>query len=129
MAVSDGAINGVTNISKSFQMIGAREAWLLTVDFPESYTGSGDTTLISAVCATITARARDGKTRTLRGGIPVFAGKDTNSQVLYSTGGSVQAMTVSSDTLAGQLSAADGTEATTATASTGLGIIVICDVA
>lgn len=126
MATISATIKGVTNVSKSFQMFGSREAWLLTCDFG-AYTGASDTASIASVGATIDARARDGKTSTLRGAIPAFAGADTAAQAVYATGASVQALTVSSDDLTGNLSNAAGTELTSATASSGVGVIVIVD--
>lgn len=125
MAVSDGLITGVS-LLRSKEGSG-RKAYLLTVDFPETYTGSGDTASIAGVGAAILAKTRNGKTVTLRGALPIAPGKDTNAQDIYFTGASVQAATVSSDALTGQLSAADGTEATTATASKGVELCVIVD--
>lgn len=125
MAVASATIKGVTNVSKSFQMHGTREAWLLTCDFG-SYTGSGDTMSIASVGAAIDARCRDGKSSTLRGAVPAFAGYD-GTQAVYATGASAQALTVSSDDLTGNLSNAAGTELTSAAASSGVGVLVIVD--
>jgi hypothetical protein len=125
MAVSDGTITGVS-LLRSKEGSG-RKLYLLTVDFPETYTGASDTASIAAVGATILAHTRNGKTVTLRGALPIAPGKDTNAQDVYFTGASVQAATVSSDALTGQLSVAAGTEVTTATASKGVEIAVIVD--
>ena len=126
MATISGTIRGVTCMSKTFSGHGAREAWLITVDFG-AYTGASDDASIAAVGAACSAAARDGKTRTLRGGTCIFAGADTANQAVYPTGASVQAMTVSSDALTGNLSNAAGTELTSATASKGAGILVVVD--
>jgi len=125
MATSSGTITGVTAL-RSKESTG-RKAYLLTVDFTSSYTGSGDVASIAAVGATILAHTRNGRTVTLRGALPVGAGYDTNAQAVYFTGTAVLAATVSSDALTGQLSAADGTELTTATACKGVELCVIVD--
>lgn len=124
MATIAGTITGVS-LLRSKEGTG-RKAYLLTVDFA-AYTGSGDTAQIAGVGAAILAKTRNGKTVTLRGAIPVAPGKDTAAQDVYFTGASVQAATVSSDALTGNLSAADGTELTSSTASKGVELCVIVD--
>lgn len=124
MAVASGTITGVS-LLRSKEGSG-RKAYLLTVDFA-AYTGASDTASISGVGAEILAHTRNGKTVTLRGALPIAAGKDTASQDVYFTGTAVEAATVSSDDLTGQLSAADGTELTSSTASKGVEICVIVD--
>lgn len=124
MSVASGTITGVS-LLRSKEGSG-RKAYLLTVNFP-SYTGSSDTASISGVGAAILAKTRNGKTVTLRGAEPIAAGRDTADQAVYFTGTAVQAATVSSDDLTGQLSGADGTELTSATASKGVEICVIVD--
>lgn len=124
MAVVTGTITGVSELrAKSHP---GRKAYLMTVDFGV-YTGAADTCSIANVAATILARTRNGKTMTLRGAVPIAPGYDTANQAVYATGTAVQAMTVSSDSLTGQLSAADGTELTSATASKGVELCVIVD--
>lgn len=124
MATASGTITGVS-LLRSKEGSG-RKAYLLTVNFP-AYTGASDTAAISAVGAAILAKTRNGKTVTLRGALPIAAGRDTADQAVYFTGASVQAATVSSDDLTGNLSGADGTELTSATASKGVEICVIVD--
>lgn len=124
MATIAGTITGVS-LLRSKEGSG-RKAYLLTVDFP-AYTGSGDTAQIAGVGAAILAKTRNGKTVTLRGALPAAAGKDTASQDVYFTGASVQAATVSTDALTGNLSAADGTELTSSTAAKGVELCVIVD--
>ena len=124
MAVASGTITGVTLLRS--KLGSGRKAYLLTVDFG-SYTGASDTASIASVGATILAHTRNGKTVTLRGALPVAPGYDTAVQAVYFTGTAVQAATVSSDSLTGQLSGADGTELTSATASKGVEICVIVD--
>lgn len=124
MAVASGTITGVS-LLRSKEGTG-RKAYLLTVNFG-AYTGSTDTASISGVGAAILAKTRNGKTVTLRGAVPMAAGYDTASQAVYFTGTAVQAATVSSDDLTGQLSNAAGTELTSATASKGVEICVIVD--
>lgn len=122
MAVASGTITGVSELRAKLNA--GRKAYLLTVDFG-SYTGAADTASIAAVGATILAHTRNGKTVTLQGAVPIAAGYDTNAQAVYFTGTSVQAATVSSDSLTGQLSDVDGTELTSSTASKGCEICVI----
>lgn len=125
MAVAAGTITGVTLLRSKAG--GGRKVYLLTVDFQAMASGAADTASVSAVGATILAHTRNGKTVTLRGALPIAPGKDTNMQDVYFTGTAVQAAAVSSDALTGQLSAADGTELTSSTASKGVEIAVIVD--
>lgn len=124
MATISGTITGVSEL-RSKEHPG-RKAYLLTVDFA-AYTGASDVADIQAVGATILAHTRNGKTVTLRGALPIAPGYDTNVQAVYFTGTSVQAATVSSDALTGQLSVAAGTEVTTSTACKGVELCVIVD--
>lgn len=124
MATISGTITGVSELRA--KLGDGRKAYLVSVSFG-AYTGASDTASISSVAATILAHTRNGKTMTLRGAVPIAPGSDTNAQAVYFTGASVQAATVSSDSLTGQLSAADGTELTSATASSGVELCVIVD--
>lgn len=122
MAVGNGTITGATLLRAN----GALKTYLVTCNFG-AYTGAADTATVTGLGAAILAKTRNGKTVTLRGALPIAPGLDTNAQAIYFTGTAVQAAAVSSDALTGQLSAADGTEATTATASKGVEICVIVD--
>ncbi len=130
-----GTIRGVTQLLNTFAgaaisstVRDSREVWLLTVDFP-AYTGSADTAQISGVAAAIQATTRDGKARTLRGALPGPAGADSTNLAAYFTGTAVEAATVSSDNLTGQLSDNTGTELTATTGvSNGVCVIVIVDI-
>ncbi len=124
MATIAGTITGVS-LLRSKEGSG-RKAYLLTVDFA-AYTGAADDASIANVGATILAHTRNGKSVTLRGALPVAPGLDTNKQEVYFTGASVQAATVSTDALTGNLSNAAGSELTSATASKGVEICVIVD--
>ena len=127
MAVVAGTIRGAQCVNRVFTGFGSREAWLMTVDFG-AYTGAADTASVLGIGAAIDAEARDGKTSTLRNGVCVFPGADTNKQLAFFTGTAVQALTVSGDNLTGQLSDATGSELATATAlDAELGIIVSVD--
>lgn len=129
MAVINGTITGVSHVrskTESNASAPARKAYLLTVEFG-AYNGAADTASITGVGAAILARTRNGKTVTLRGAIPAAAGKDTANQDVYATGTAVQALTVSSDDLTGQLSDRTGAELTSATASRGIEILAIVD--
>jgi hypothetical protein len=124
MATISGTITGVSGLRSKAST--GRKAYLLTVDFG-AYTGASDTAAISGVGAAILAHTRNGKTVTLRGAVPIAPGKDTAAQDVYFTGASVQAATVSTDDLTGNLSNAAGTELTSSTACKGVEICVIVD--
>lgn len=116
MATISGTIRGLQCMSRSFSGYGSREVWLLTADFG-AYTGASDTAQITGVGAAINATARDGKTTTLLWGATAFPGADSNAQLVFPAGASVQAMTVSSDDLTGNLANTSGTELTSSTAT------------
>lgn len=134
MANIDGTIRGVSLYSKAFSQTGTvsvrdrREVYMVTADFA-AYTGSTDVARILGVGAAISDHCHDGKTRTVRFGVPAFAGGDSNNQSVFFTGTSVEAATVSTDDLTGQLSSADGTEVTSTSNTTfGVGVLVGVDI-
>lgn len=107
MATIAGTIRGINLKSKAFQGSGTTvrdglEIWEVTADFA-AYTGSADTASLAAVGAAITARVRDGKTRTLAWGVPAYCGADANNQAVNFCGTSVAALTISTDDLTGEL--------------------------
>lgn len=104
---------------------GVRETWLVTASFG-AYTASSDDAELAGVGAFIDAKARDGKTRTLRGAVPCMGGDNGSGTVVYFSGASVQALTVSSDDLTGELNNKALTE-TNAAAGTEVGVAVIVD--
>ena len=121
-----GTIQGAALVEANFDGFGAREVWRLAYRFA-AFTSS-DTISLDGVGAAVSARVRDGKTRTLRWGVPANPGSDTADQACYATGASIQALAVSSDDLTGQLSNAAGVILTSATASHGVGVLVAFDV-
>lgn len=125
MAAQNGTINGITAIYGNFEGVGTRKAYMLSVSFP-AYTGASDTCTINGVGAAIATSTKNGKGNppTLKGGLCLGPGIDTNSQAVYATGASVEAMTVSGDNLTGNLSDSTGTELTSATASQGVLVLV-----
>ena len=126
MATINGTIKGVSLVQGNVNGSGARKAYLLSCDFA-AYTGAADTATITGVGAAIATATKNGKTNTLRGGICVGPGMDTAAQAVYCGGASVQALTVSSDDLTGNLTVAAGTEITSTTASTGVQVLVVVD--
>jgi len=122
-----GTIRGVNLMRKSDRGLGTRELWLVSADFG-AHT-AGDTAAIAGVGAAITARVRDGKTRTLRWAAPSMAGSDTAGLAVYMTsaGTGNSSLTISTDDLQGQLGSATGAVAAFA-ASNGVTIAVACDV-
>ncbi len=126
MATINGTIKGVSLVQGNVNGVGNRKAYLLSCDFP-AYTGSADTATITGVPAAIGTSVKNGKTLTLRSGVCVGPGADTAAQAVYATGTAAGAMTVSTNDLTGQLSGADGTELTTATASSGVQVLVVVD--
>jgi hypothetical protein len=131
MATITGTIRGCNNVSKAFQAAGTTvkdmtEVWLVTADFA-AYTGSTDDAALALVSATISARVRDGRTRTLKWGAPAFSGADTTNQAVDFCGTAVAALTISTDSLTGELCAVNtvSTEVTSTTGVTlGVGILV-----
>ena len=122
MATINGTITGVSLLRSKAQL--GRKAYLITCDFG-AYTGASDTATVTGVGAAILAHTRNGETVTLQGAVPIGPGLDTNAQDVYFTGASVQAGTVSSDDLTGNLSNVDGTELTSSTACKGVELCVI----
>jgi len=129
MAEIDGTIRGVTLVHAPFAGAGtvsardAREVWLLTADFA-AYTASSDTAAIEDVGATISARCRDGKTRTVEWAAPAFGGQDSTPQAVYMLGASIDALAVSTDKVTGELTDNDGTEVDTSGVTHGVGVLV-----
>jgi len=127
MAVIAGTIRGLTCVSRVFTGFGSREGWLITADYA-AYSGAADTASLVGIGAAIDATCRDGKVSTLRSGACAFPGADTAKQLVFFTGTAVQALTVSSDNLTGQLSDATGSELAASTAlDSELGIIAFVD--
>lgn len=131
MATITGTIKSATLVSKAFAGAGTTtrdmtEVWLVTADFA-AYTGATDDAALATVAATISNQARDGRTRTLLWAGPAVAGADDNNQAVMFGGGSVAALTISSDSLTGDLNAinAVSTEVTTTSGVTkGVGTMV-----
>lgn len=131
MGTITGTIRGCNLKSRAFQGAGTTtrdhlEVWEVTADFA-AYTGSTDTAALSAVSAAISARARDGKTRTLLWAAPAYCGGDANNQAVNFCGASVAALTISTDDLTGELCTVDtvSTEVTSTSGVTyGVGILV-----
>ena len=121
MATQKGTIRAVTLVTTDAVASG-RATYLCALDFP-SYTGSTDSGQIDGVCAAISAKIRDGKTRTfLSSCVPtcVSRGKDTAGQDVF-----IGAVTISTNDLTFNLTAADGTtELTSSTASSGVQLLV-----
>lgn len=127
MATVNGSIKGVSLLYPNVTGLGTRKHYLLSCEFG-AYTGSGDTATITGVGAAIAAATKNGKTNTLRGGVCVGAGYDTVNQAVYCGGASVQALTVSTDDLTGNLTIAAGTEITATTGVTsGVQVAVTVD--
>jgi hypothetical protein len=131
MATIHGTIRGITLLSRANQGAGTTtrdhlEVWLVTADFG-AYTGSTDDADILLVSATISARVRDGRTRTLLWGAPAMCGADANNQAVNLCGTAIAALAISTDTLAGELCTVDtvSTEVTATSGTTfGVGILV-----
>ena len=120
MGTIHGTVDSVQLVSGNPNGVGGYKVYLCECSFG-AYTSS-DSMDIPSVAATISAHVRDGKTRALVAGvIPVraHAGQDTNGQAVYAG-----TMTISSDTLAGNLTDSAQTELTSVTACKGVGILV-----
>ncbi len=122
MATIHGTIDSVTLVSGNPNGVGGYKVYLCECSFG-AYDSSADDMDIALVAATISAHVRDGKTRALVAGvIPVraHAGQDTNGTAVYAG-----TMTISVDTLAGNLTDSAQTEAVgDYTACSGVGILV-----
>lgn len=131
MATITGTIRSATLVNKDFQGAGTTvhsmtEVWLLTADFA-AYTGASDDAALALVSATLSSQARDGRTRTLFWAGPAIAGADANHQAVNFCGASVAALTISSDSLTGELCSVNtiSTEVTATSGVTyGVGIMV-----
>jgi hypothetical protein len=131
MSTIAGTIRSASLQSKAMEGAGTTtrdrmEVWLVTADFA-AYTGSTDDASLAAVGAAISARARDGATRTLLWGAPAFCGADANNQAVNFCGTSVAALTISTDDFTGELCTVNtvSTEVTATSGVTyGVGILV-----
>jgi len=131
MATINGTIRGINLVNKAFSGSGTTtrdktEVYLVTCDFG-AYTGSSDDATLPAVGAAITARVRDGRTRTLAWAGPAMCGADANNQAVNFCGTSVAALTISTDDLTGELCTVNtvSTEVTATSGTTvGIGIMV-----
>lgn len=121
MATQKGTLRAVTELVKDSVGPG-RVTYLCAFDFP-AYTGASDSGQIDAIAAAISAKCRDGVTRTLLSScVPtcVGRGKDTAGQDVF-----IGAVTISTNDLTFNLTASDGTtELTSATASSGVQLVV-----
>jgi hypothetical protein len=94
------------------------EVWEISADFAP-YTGAADDAAILLVTSEVNARARDGKTRTLKWAAPLFAGADANNQAVDLCGASIAALAVSGETISGELCSVN-TVSTEVTATSGV---------
>jgi hypothetical protein len=133
MAVVNGTIDGVTMLSGNPAGIAARKSYLITCNFGAFNSATPDTATVTGVLTAINAACRDGKTRTLRGGICVAAGQDTSALAFYMTGATVQALAVANSTTTGdftgsnQLSDKTGTIQTSAASAVDCSIVAVVD--
>jgi len=123
MATIAGTIRSINLKCKADQGAGTTtrdrlEVWEVSADFA-AYTGSTDDASLAAVGAAISARARDGATRTLLWGAPSACGADANNQAVNFCGTSVAALTISTDDLTGELCTVN-TVSTEVTATSGV---------
>jgi hypothetical protein len=123
MATIHGTIRGCNLLHRAEKGAGTTvrdltELWELSVDFA-AYTGSTDDADILLVTTEINARARDGKTRTLKWAGPLYSGADANNQAVDLCGASIAALAISSETLSGELCSVN-TISTEVTATSGV---------
>jgi hypothetical protein len=126
MATISGTIKDYKLLGKDPTGKTLRETWLLAVNFG-TYSASADTAALAAVGAAIKAQAKDGKTRTLVAAHTMYPGTTVLGVAAYFTAATLAALTISTDDLTGELSIVDYTE-TDFTATTGMGVLVTCDV-
>ncbi len=125
MTLRTGTLQGVSFVAGDPSSVSGYKTYLLTYSFP-AYTGSGDSATVLACAAAISAHMRDGKTRTMVAGVVpqrAGAGVDTAGQAVY-FGTCLLAGTSSITDLTFDLTDAAQTELTTATASSGVPLLV-----
>ncbi len=125
MTLRTGTLQGVTLVAGDPSGVSGYKTYLCTYSFP-AYTGSGDSATVLAVAAAISAKVRDGKTRAMVAGVipqRAGAGYDTNGQAVY-FGTCLLAGTSSITDLTFDLTNSAETELTSATASTGVPLLV-----
>lgn len=134
MATIAGTIRSINLKCKADQGAGTTtrdrlEVWEVSADFA-AYTGSADDASLAAVGAAISARARDGATRTLLWGASSGCGADANNQAVAFCGTSVAALTISTDDFTGELCTVN-TVSTEVTATSGVtyGVKILVGVA
>lgn len=121
MATIAGTIKGASLLTATPTNYAGRKAYHVIFDIG-AYTGSTDDGSLAAVGAFIAGQTDNGKTITLRSAVNAYPGLDTAAQLVY-TG----ALTVSTDALTFNLTNISGTELTSSTASTGIGLVVVVD--
>jgi hypothetical protein len=127
MSVINGTITGVTLMGANPGNGGANaKAFHLVANFA-AYTGASDSATITGCLTAIAAAERNGKTLTLRAATRYHAGLDTAAQACYVDTAITLSNTTTSGDLAFDLANAAGTELTTSTACTGVGVIVVVD--
>jgi hypothetical protein len=129
MATIAATITGLTLLKTTTNNNGTdRQAWLVNCSFG-AYTGAADDAAVNAINTAVQNYLRDGRTATLRAAVPCHGGADTASQEVFVAGASIQALAISGGNATGNLTNAAGTELTSATASTGVGVIATLDLA
>lgn len=120
MTTRAATLNGISLLQSDSALGGGRFTYLCSLSFPAYASDSGTFT---GVCAAINASTKDGKPRTfISSCVPtcVGPGVDTNGQAIY-----IGAVTISTNDLTFNLTAADGTtNITSATASQGVQLAV-----
>lgn len=125
MTLRTGTLQGVTFVAGDPSGTSGYKTYLCTYSFPV-YTGSSDSATVLAVAAAISAKLRDGKTRVMVAGVipqRAGAGVDTAAQAVY-FGTCVLAGTSSITDLTFNLTDVAQTELTSATASSGVPLLV-----
>lgn len=121
MSNVDGTVQGVQLIAAPSGTGGNRKVYLVTCSFG-AYTGSSDTSRVLSVDTAISSHTENGRTVTVRGAQGGPPGRDTNGQAVYTSA----TITNTSGTLSFDLCGTT-TELTSATASSGVGIVVTVD--
>lgn len=127
MSTINGSISGVTLLSGNPSGAGANtKVFLIEAGFA-AYTGSSDSATITGCNTAIAAHERNGKTLTLRSAARAHAGLDTNAQACYVDTSISLSNTTTTGDLAFDLADAGGTELTSSTACSGVGVVVVVD--
>jgi hypothetical protein len=123
MATVNGTIKSVDLVQASFGGRGARKTYHIGADYG-IFTGSADTVILTGVTTKIQEHTRNGKTVTLRQAMSGQPGKNAAGADVYAIADGV--VTIDGASVSFKLGGVTA-EASTTTASTGVGFLITVD--